>query len=72
LDRRIELAKQQLQNTQQSIQDISDSLCFSDSHYFSNLFKAKTGFTPTQYRQLNQLGQLNNTSQLDNTEQSFD
>jgi AraC-like DNA-binding protein len=54
LDKRIELAKQQLQNTQQSIQDISDSLCFSDSHYFSNLFKAKTGFTPTQYRQLNQ------------------
>lgn len=32
------------------IKDISDSLCFSDQHYFSKVFKAYVGVSPSEYK----------------------
>lgn len=39
-----------LLNTGLMIREISDKLGFADEHYFSNLFKKKTGKTPGAYR----------------------
>ena len=43
-------AKAMLCHTDGSIGEISSSLGFSDSFYFSNKFKTLSGFTPRQYR----------------------
>lgn len=48
--RRMERAKQLLQNEKISIQDVARITGFKSSYYFSRLFKQKTGFTPTDYR----------------------
>ncbi len=50
LDRRLELAKFMLANTNTSVKEISDTLVFVDEHYFCTLFKEKCGMTPGQYR----------------------
>ena len=50
LDQKISFAKKLLANTSLSVKEISDKLCFADEYYFSNFFKNKTGYTPTQYR----------------------
>lgn len=50
LEFKIETAKNLLRNTALSAKEISDMLCFCDEHYFSNLFKRKTGSTPVGYR----------------------
>lgn len=50
LERRLELAKFLLINTQTSVKEIAFSLSFSDEHYFSRLFKEKTGTTPKEFR----------------------
>ncbi len=50
LDRKIGFAKMLLQNTAHSIKSISHHLGFSDEHYFANVFKSRTGTTPSQYR----------------------
>lgn len=50
IDRKIGFAKMLLQNSRHSIRSISNHLGFADEHYFANVFKAKTGMTPTQYR----------------------
>jgi two-component system response regulator YesN len=47
---RMNLAKTLLQHSDQSIQDIADTLHFSTIHYFHRLFKKVTSLTPTQYR----------------------
>lgn len=39
-----------LQNTQLSIQEIALRLGFCDEHYFSSLYKKKTGKTPSDFR----------------------
>lgn len=50
LDRKIETAKTLLTDTQMSIGEISESLGYSDMHYFSNIFKEKCGIRPLAYR----------------------
>ncbi len=50
LTKKIELAKKLLRDTNLSIKEISEKLCFADEYYFSNVFKKKTGTTPSAYR----------------------
>ena len=50
LDRKIQFAKMLLQSSRHSIKAIATHLCFADEKYFANVFKAKTGMTPSQYR----------------------
>ncbi len=49
----IELAKTQLIGTNQSVSEIAYSLGFNYPHYFTRLFKNKTGHTPSEYKHLN-------------------
>ena len=49
LNQKIETAKLLLCSTNLSIQEIAYRLNFCDEHYFSNLFKQKTGIRPSQY-----------------------
>ena len=50
LGRKIGFAKMLLQETSHSIKSIANHLGFSDEHYFANVFKRKTGYTPSLYR----------------------
>ena len=50
LGRKIGFAKMLLQDTSHSIRSIANHLGFSDEHYFANVFKRKTGYTPSLYR----------------------
>ncbi len=50
LNRKIDTAKRLLQYTGMQIREISVSLGFSDEHYFSNIFKQKTGLSPKAFR----------------------
>ncbi len=52
LNRRIERATLFLQNTGMPIKEIALRLGFYDEHYFSNLYKKRTGFTPSARRQM--------------------
>lgn len=52
LNEKINVAKTLLSTTTMQVKHISDLLCFTDEHYFSFLFKQKTGFTPSKYREL--------------------
>lgn len=49
----LEIAKDRLLGTDDSIKEIAFSLGFEYPHYFSNLFKKKTGMSPTAFRNLN-------------------
>ncbi len=49
----VEKAKNKLINSEASVSEIAYALGFNYPHYFSRLFKAKTGVTPQQYRELN-------------------
>jgi len=49
----IEKAKNKLLNSKHSISEIGYSLGFEYPQHFSNLFKSKTGFSPSEYRSLN-------------------
>ncbi len=49
----IEKAKTRLLNSDNSISEIGYALGFEYPQHFSNLFKAKTGFSPRDYRHLN-------------------
>ena len=55
LDQKISFAKKLLSDTSLSIKQIADKLCFTDEYYFSNVFKKKTGLTPSQYRNSKQI-----------------
>ncbi|PWJ42410.1 helix-turn-helix domain-containing protein [Sediminitomix flava] len=46
-------AKNKLLSSKDSVSEIAYSLGFNYPHYFSRLFKAKTGMSPLEYRQLN-------------------
>ncbi|HOS69388.1 MAG TPA: AraC family transcriptional regulator [Bacillota bacterium] len=59
LDLKIEKAKGLLQSTNFSIEQICDLCGFSGLSYFSQVFKKKTGLTPTQFK-----GQYNHASKL--------
>lgn len=50
-DVRQELAEHALLHSEQSLQEISDSLGFSEPRSFHRAFKQRTGLTPAQYRQ---------------------
>jgi len=50
LDKKIRLAKDMLLNTNLSVKQIADHLSFADEYYFSNVFKQKTGVSPSKYR----------------------
>lgn len=50
LNRKIETAKSLLKGTSLSIKEISSGLAFCDQHYFSNIFKKSTGYSPKNYR----------------------
>ena len=50
LNEKIKIAKALLSTTEMSVKSISDKLCFSDEHYFSHLFKEKTGLSPLKYK----------------------
>lgn len=50
LQRKIDLAKTLLLRTDVSVKDVSNTLAFSDEFYFSNLFKQKTGVSPSAFR----------------------
>ena len=49
----VEKAKNMLLGTEQSISEIAYGLGFNYPHYFTRLFKSKTGHTPMEYRSLN-------------------
>jgi len=49
----IEKAKNKLLNSKNSISEIGYSLGFEYPQHFSNLFKSKTGLSPSEYRNLN-------------------
>lgn len=50
MNRKVAFSKMLLQNTSHSIKSIANHLGFADEHYFSNVFKTKTGMTPSEYR----------------------
>lgn len=50
LGKKIDLAKKLLDNTNLTVKQIADKLCFADEYYFSNLFKNKVGVSPAGYR----------------------
>ena len=49
---RIDNAKTMLLNMEQTVEDISYAIGYSDIKYFSRLFKKMTGVTPTEFRKL--------------------
>jgi len=49
----IELAKNQLAGTNKAVSEIAYALGFNYPHYFTRLFKTKTGYTPSEYKKLN-------------------
>ncbi len=50
IDNRIKKAKELLRNTNSPVKEIAFALSFCDEHYFTNIFKEKTGITPSQYK----------------------
>ena len=48
---KIERAKVLLKSTNQSVQEISDYLCFGTRNYFTHVFQEVVGQTPIQYRE---------------------
>ncbi len=50
IQKKIQLAKNYLTNTNLSIKDIASKLNFENAHYFSAFFKSKTNMTPTDFR----------------------
>lgn len=47
---KISNAKILLKDTRMTVKEISERLCFSDEHYFSNVFFSRTGMRPRDYR----------------------
>jgi transcriptional regulator GlxA family with amidase domain len=55
---RIEEAKRMLENTESSVDDISDEVGYLDCSFFRRLFKRLTGLTPSSYRRMFQATDL--------------
>lgn len=51
---RIDKAKELIANTSMPIQEIAYATGFSDSAHLSNSFKKQIGYSPTEYRKMNQ------------------
>jgi AraC-like DNA-binding protein len=58
LDIRIRKAKQLLCDTPFSVTAIAEECGFSSVYHFCRVFKEKTGFTPTEYANLNKIYQI--------------
>lgn len=52
LNQKLSRAKLMLHNSNMTVKEISDKLCFADEHYFSGLFKRKIGVSPSEFRRL--------------------
>ncbi|OCT14006.1 hypothetical protein A8709_00250 [Paenibacillus pectinilyticus] len=52
---KIEKAKELLTQTKLSITEIAELLHFDTVHYFSRVFKSRTGYTPTSYRTIRRM-----------------
>lgn len=50
LNLKLEQSRKMLQNTRLLVREIADYLGFCDEHYFSYIFKKKTGLSPLEYR----------------------
>ena len=50
LNKKIDFAKKLFVDTNLSVKEVAQKLCFSDEYYFSNLFKNKVGVSPVSYR----------------------
>ena len=50
IDHRIDRAKELLKTTNLKCSEIAYQCGYNDSHYFSTIFKKKTGFSPQQFR----------------------
>ena len=50
LSKKIDFSKKLLENTNLSVGQIAEKLCFADEYYFSNTFKNKVGIAPSTYR----------------------
>ena len=53
-DKRLEYARELLETTNYNVSEISAMAGFENTVYFSNVFKAKYGLPPTQYRKKHQ------------------
>ena len=51
-DQRIIEAKKLLIDSLLSLKEVAENVGFEDYNYFSRIFKKKTGYTPTQFRNL--------------------
>lgn len=52
LENKLLRAKNIIQNTNVPVKEVAYRLGFADEHYFSSVFKRKTGSTPTEYRKI--------------------
>lgn len=52
LNKKLSQAKLMLTNSNLTVKEISEKLCFADEHYFSGLFKRKVGVSPTDFRNM--------------------
>lgn len=52
IEMRINRARELLAYTSQSVSEIAEVLGFESLYYFSRLFKAKTGYSPSEFREL--------------------
>lgn len=50
INKRLDMAELLLLNSNMSVKEIADYLCFADQHYFCNCFKSKTGKSPRAFR----------------------
>ena len=50
IDKKMDIAKQMLNNSNTSVERIAELLHFESSAYFCRLFKKKNGITPSEYR----------------------
>lgn len=60
INKRIDESKNLLSNTNYSIRDISSIVGFSNSSYFSQMFKKITGISPKDFRSSNSKNQIEN------------
>lgn len=66
-DLRIENGRDLLKTTDLSVQDVADTVGYKDTAYFSRVFKARVGLTPTEYKKMvrPKLFQVTNSSSGD-------
>lgn len=55
LNMRLEMGSNLLKNSDESLTDIAEYLCFNSQSHFGKLFKEKYGITPNEYRRKNKI-----------------